>query len=332
MPTLTQISPLTPELLEMIRLIAQTGSFAAAARALGKVPSAVTYSVRQLEEQLDVLLFDRRSRQAQLTEAGAALVKESERLLSELASVALRIKRVATGWEAEFNIAVDSIVTERAMLDLVGDFLAQKSPTRIRLLRETLSGTWEALVSGRADLAIGVADQQVTAAGIQNAPLGELPFLFVVAPGHPLAGVAGPITDDLLRDHRMVALADSARQMTPMTVGLLPGQDVLTVPSMALKIEAQMRGLGCGYLPEPLIRDALANGQLVEKERIPVRRPAVLSYAWRVPAGQGGPAQRWWLERLGLARTRQALLGELVVSGKPVSGSKGNKALRQSCK
>ncbi len=56
--------PLTPELLQMVSLIARTGSFAAAARALGKVPSAVTYSIRQLEEQLDVLLFDRRSRQA----------------------------------------------------------------------------------------------------------------------------------------------------------------------------------------------------------------------------------------------------------------------------
>jgi DNA-binding transcriptional LysR family regulator len=317
MASVSHASPLTPELLEMVRLIAQTGSFAAAARALGKVPSAVTYSVRQLEEQLDVLLFDRRSRQAQLTEAGAELVRESERLLSELASVAQRIKRVATGWEAEFNIAVDSIVTEQAILDLVGDFLAQKSPTRIRLLRETLSGTWEALVSGRADLAIGVADQQVTAAGVQSAPLGEMPFLFVVAPGHPLAGVTGPITDDLLRPHRMVALADSARQMTPMTVGLLPGQDVLTVPSMALKIDAQLRGLGCGYLPEPLIRDALAMGQLVEKQRMPVRRPATLSYAWRVSGGQGGPAQHWWLERLGLARTRQALLGELAASAKP---------------
>lgn len=317
MASVSLTSPLTPELLEMVRLIAQTGSFAAAARALGKVPSAVTYSIRQLEEQLDVLLFDRRSRQAQLTEAGAELVKESERLLSELASVAQRIKRVATGWEAEFNIAVDSIVTEQAILDLVGDFLAQKSPTRIRLLRETLSGTWEALVSGRADLAIGVADQQVTAAGVQSAPLGEMPFLFAVAPGHPLASVTGPITDDLLRPHRMVALADSARQMTPMTVGLLPGQDVLTVPSMALKIEAQLRGLGCGYLPEPLIRDALAVGQLVEKQRMPVRRPATLSYAWRVSSGQAGPAQRWWLERLGLARTRQALLGELAGSAKP---------------
>ena len=304
-----QRSPLTPELLEMVSLIARTGSFAAAARALGKVPSAVTYSIRQLEEQLDVLLFDRRSRQARLTPAGAELVQEGDRLLAELDTVAQRIKRVATGWEPVLNIAVDSIITEATILDLIAEFLALKPPTRIRLERETLSGTWEALVSSRADLAIGVADQPAPPAGIQSAPLGEVPFLFVVAPDHPLAGVAGAISDELLMPHRMVALADSAQHMTPMTIGLLPGQDVLTVPSMALKIEAQMRGLGCGYLPEPLIRAELKAGRLIEKLRIPQRRPAMLSYAWRVGGREPGPAQRWWLDRLASERTREALIG-----------------------
>ena len=256
-----QRSPLTPELLEMVSLIARTGSFAAAARALGKVPSAVTYSIRQLEEQLDVLLFDRRSRQARLTPAGAELVQEGDRLLAELDTVAQRIKRVATGWEPVLNIAVDSIISEATILDLIAEFLALKPPTRIRLERETLSGTWEALVNSRADLAIGVADQPAPPAGIQSAPLGEVPFLFVVAPDHPLADTTGTITDELLMPHRMIALADSAQQMTPMTIGLLPGQDVLTVPSMALKIEAQIRGLGCGYLPEPLIRGELKIGR-----------------------------------------------------------------------
>lgn len=304
-----QRSPLTPELLEMVSLIARSGSFAAAARALGKVPSAVTYSIRQLEEQLDVLLFDRSSRQARLTPAGAELVQEGDRLLAELETVGQRIKRVATGWEPLLNIAVDSIIDEGTVLDLIAEFLALKPPTRIRLERETLSGTWEALVSSRADLAIGVADQPAPPAGIQSAPLGEVPFLFVVAPGHPLADVSGTITDELLMPHRMIALADSAQQMTPMTIGLLPGQDVLTVPSMALKIEAQIRGLGCGYLPEPLIRGELSAGRLVEKLRIPQRRPAHLSYAWRVGGREPGPAQRWWLERLASPRTQNALIG-----------------------
>ena len=79
---------LTPEALTMVDVIARTGSFAAAARELGKVPSALTYNVRQLEDALDVLLFDRRSRQATLTPAGQELLDEGRRLLEQIDAVA----------------------------------------------------------------------------------------------------------------------------------------------------------------------------------------------------------------------------------------------------
>src|SRR4051794_30965229 len=102
---------LTPEALSMLDLIARSGSFAAAARELGKVPSSLTYSVRQLEDALDVLLFDRSSRQARLTAAGEELLNEGRRLLEQLDAVANRVKRVATGWEAQLSIAVDGVIS-----------------------------------------------------------------------------------------------------------------------------------------------------------------------------------------------------------------------------
>jgi DNA-binding transcriptional LysR family regulator len=110
---------LTPEALAMMDTIARTGSFAAAARELGKVPSALTYSVRQLEEALDVLLFDRRSRQAQLTAAGEELLHEGRRLLQEMDAVANRVRRVACGWETVLSIAVDDIVSQTTLFELV---------------------------------------------------------------------------------------------------------------------------------------------------------------------------------------------------------------------
>jgi DNA-binding transcriptional LysR family regulator len=81
--------------------IEEAGSFAAAARALGKVPSALSYSVRQLETALDVLLFDRSSRTAVLTPAGRELLSEGRRLLLEMDALASRVKRVASGWEGQ---------------------------------------------------------------------------------------------------------------------------------------------------------------------------------------------------------------------------------------
>lgn len=309
---------LTPEALTMMDVIARSGSFAAAARELGKVPSALTYNVRQLEDALDVLLFDRRSRQARLTAAGEELLNEGRRLLEQIDAVANRVKRVATGWETQLTIAVDGVMSPVTMFELCESFFAL-SPgaasdgpgTRLRLRHEVLAGTLEALTSGQADLAIGVSigPDVGPPAGMQVQPLGELSFVFAVAPHHPLAAATEPIGETELLRHRAVAVADSATRLTPLTVNLLPGQDVFTVASTQAKIEAQLRCLGCGYLPEPLARDHIAAGRLVVKQTF--RRPVVarLGYAWRTPqTGSIGRALAWWLEQLESPLTRQAMI------------------------
>jgi DNA-binding transcriptional LysR family regulator len=133
-------SALTPDALAMMDTIARTGSFAAAARELGKVPSALTYSVRQLEEALDVLLFDRSSRQAQLTAAGTELLIEGRRLLQEMDAVANRVRRVASGWETMLSISVEDLLSFATMFELVESFCSVRDSgnatgpaTRLRL-------------------------------------------------------------------------------------------------------------------------------------------------------------------------------------------------------
>ncbi|MEO7152569.1 MAG: LysR family transcriptional regulator, partial [Burkholderiaceae bacterium] len=173
----TPRNALTPDALAMMDAIARSGSFAAAARELGKVPSALTYSVRQLEEALDVLLFDRGSRQAEFTAAGRELLLEGRRLLAETDAVANRVRRVATGWETQLTVVADDVISRPTLFDLCERFYAIDAraaagaspgagagaappgsgpPTRLRLRTEVLGGTLEALVTGQADLAIGV--------------------------------------------------------------------------------------------------------------------------------------------------------------------------------
>ena len=327
---------LTPEALAMMDVIARTGSFAAAARELGKVPSSLTYSVRQLEDALDVLLFDRRSRQAKLTAAGEELLNEGRRLLDQMDAVANRVKRVATGWETQLTIAVDGVISRLTMFELCEAFyalcpqVASMRPgasahnaglggpgTRLRMRTEVMNGTWEALTSGQADLAIGVGADRGTPPGVQLKDLGPMEFLFAVAPHHPLAAATAPISDAELLRHRAVAVADSAQRLTPMTVNLLPGQDVLTVGSMQLKIEAQLRCMGCGFVPEPLAREHIAAGRLVVKTTQRGAQHPRLAYAWRTPTthapGAGrkpqlGLALRWWIDQLESPTTRAALL------------------------
>src|SRR4051812_5833416 len=156
---------LTPETLALLQTVARAGSFAAAARELGLVPSAVTYRVRQVEDALDALLFDRASRQAKLTEAGAELLREGERLLGEVDAVANRVRRVATGWESTLTVAVDVAIAGATVMELAQAFFEVTPNTRLRLRDEALSGTLETVVNGHADLAIGVTAEPSNSAG-----------------------------------------------------------------------------------------------------------------------------------------------------------------------
>jgi DNA-binding transcriptional LysR family regulator len=311
---------LTPEALQMMDTIARTGSFAAAARELGKVPSALTYSVRQLEDALDVLLFDRSSRQAQLTAAGTELLHEGRRLLQELDAVANRVRRVACGWESTLSISVEDVLSQPVVFELVEAFCQARDErdgnttvgpaTRLRLRSDVLVGTWEALISGQVDLAIGVSGRHPNPGGVEMRALGKLPFIYCMAPHHPLAAMAEPLNDAQLVHHRAVAVADTAQRMEPLTLNLLPGQDVLTVPSLRSKLEALLRGLGCGYMPEPMVRRHLEAGHLVRKETAGPPRIAELHYAWRAERSAVGlgRALQWWLTALESPTTRQALI------------------------
>jgi DNA-binding transcriptional LysR family regulator len=300
---------LTPDSLEMLQLISACGSFAAAARTSGMVPSALTYRVRQIEDALDVLLFDRSSRQARLTEAGQELIREGGRLLSEIDAVANRVKRVATGWEPQFTIAVDSIINQATVMELCAAFFALNPPTRLRIRAETLSGTLEALTSGLADLALGVVADAAAMPDLQLQPLGTQHFIFAVAPHHPLAKVDEPLSDQVIRQHRIVAAADSVQRGNGLTVGLLGGQDVFTVSTMPAKLEAQLRGLGCGFLPEGLARPYIETGRLVAKRVERSEQQVHASYAWRKsPTTSRGRALQWWLDQLEQPNTRNALM------------------------
>jgi DNA-binding transcriptional LysR family regulator len=308
MPTPREV--LTPDALALVQSVADTGSFAAAARDLGLVPSAVTYRIRQIEDALDVLLFDRSSRQARLTAAGNELICAGQQLLQDIDAMANRVKRVATGWEAEFTVAVDSALSTSTTMELAESFYGLQPTTRLRVREEVLGGTLEAVIAGRADLALGVVLEPGTTAGIQSHELGDLLFVYAVAPHHPLASVPQPISDEVLMRHRAVAVSDSALQRgAALTMGLLAGQDVFTVPSIRAKLDAQLRGLGGGFLPEPLARPYLASGRLVERAVQRPTRKIRMSYAWR-SAGNLGPgrALQWWLAQLESQATRSALL------------------------
>lgn len=308
---------LTLDALNVLDAIDQRGSFAAAAEGLFRVPSAISYTMQKLEQDLGTPIFDRSGHRAVLTPAGKTLLEEGRRLLLAAHELEGQVKRIATGWETELRIAVDTVIPATNLLPLMTDFYTEHMPekldcptaqnkgTQLRLQEEVLGGSWDALVSSRADLVIASGDAPA-GAGYSHFPLGEFNMVFVVAPDHPLAKVDEPINSTDILKYRAVAIADSSRHLPPRSSGLLTGQEMLTVPDMASKLEAQIQGLGIGYLPRHWAQSAIDAKQLCVKTVEAAPNRATLQVAWR--SDNQGKALKWFLQKLKQPAIQEQLI------------------------
>ena len=298
---------LSEDELALLDAIRETGSLSRAAARLGKAPSTVSHAARQLETRFDALLFDRRRYRLQLTPAGHLLADEASRLMLDVSRLAQRVKQIASGWEDRLWIVCDEILEFETLLPVVQAFDALDSGVTLRITHEVLSGTWEALRDGRADLIVGATNEPPAIPGLRWFELGVMQWVFAVSPRHLLAKVNGPLRREQIAAHRAVVVVDSSRS-AGRVYGVLGGQAALAVPSMRAKILAQRQGLGTGWVPRHRVQTLLTRGELVEKETADPREPNVLYVAWR--GDHEGRALQWWIEQL-----RQARLAKRLVDG-----------------
>lgn len=284
------------EALITLDAIDRRGSFAAAAEELHRVPSALSYTIQKLEDELGVKIFDRSGHRARLTEVGRSLLEDGRQLLDHAERIENRVRQLATGWESEVVIAVDDLVGTEAIFPVLEEFYETGAPTRIKVLAEVLGGCWDALLMRRADLVVGAPGETPGGAGLVIRKMGSVDFVFVVAAHHPLARAPEPLKPHQIATHRAVAVADSSRNAPSQTVGILAGQEVLTLPTLRAKLAAQVAGVGVGYLPRPLAQPEIDRGTLVEKAVEEPRAGVSLHVAWH--SQQRSKAIAWLAERL----------------------------------
>ncbi len=245
--------------------IVDEGSFARAASALHRVPSTISYTVSKIEGLLDIQIFNRIGNKISLTEAGSEFYTYGMELLRVARETERALERLADGWESQLHIVAHDLFPVDRVMNLVSEFYEVAPSTTLRVSTEVLAGAWDALLSDRADFVIAIGNNIPDAAGISIADAGHVEFVFCVSPDHPLAKYPEPITEDDIRIHRAIAIADTSRSLPRRTVAVLPGQNVLTVNSPPMKLEAHLQGLGVGTLPEYMVREHLNTGRLVQK-------------------------------------------------------------------
>ncbi|MEI8595503.1 DNA-binding transcriptional activator PunR [Photobacterium sp. Hal280] len=283
--------------LQVIDVVARRGSFSSAAEELHKVPSAISYTVRIIEEKLSVTLFERHHRQVSLTPAGQYFVEEARQLLKQMEHIQLQTQRVANGWAENVSVALDTVVRQSRVSTMVRDFYQAFPDVELHLTMEVYNGVWDALADGRADLVIGATAAIPVSGDFDYTDMGNLHWVFVMAPDHPLTERPLPLLDSELAKYPAICLEDTSRTLPKRTTWLMNNQRRIMVPDWSSAFQCLEAGLGIGVVPEHMAAPRLKRGKLVTRTlpHAPPVSPCCL--AWN--KASLNPALSWLLEYLG---------------------------------
>ncbi|EEX39101.1 LysR family transcriptional regulator [Vibrio sp. Vb2880] len=257
--------------LELLDTVARLGSFTAAADVLHKVPSAISYSVRQVETELGVVLFRRLPRKVALTPAGELFMQEARQLLRQMEELKAQTRRAAHGWQKTLKVTLDNVVKLDRMKPMVEDFYRTFEFAELQINMEVFNGSWEAISQGRADIVIGATSAVPVGGDFEVRDMGVLDWAFVMSPAHPCVREQA-LTEAFVSQFPAICLDDTSSVLPKRHTGHYPQQRRLLLPNWYSAIECLKNGVGVGYMPRHMAQPLLASGQLVEK-RLPDELP-----------------------------------------------------------
>lgn len=256
----------------------------------------VSYAISNLEQQLDVSLFDRTaSKRARLTDIGRAVLEDAKDAAAAIDGLRARIRTLKSGEEPEISVAIDAMLPAQCVVNALVGFREVHPGVAVNLRMEACGGVVRSILSESATVGIcGSHDANVE--GIERWDLGGLPMLPVAIPGHPLASAGQRPGQG--RKHLQIVLRGRSEPSNAVDAGQL-GKSMWGSNDMASKHLLVLAGVGWGNLPEPLVRGDLATGRLARLD-LPDIRPVAypMSAIYRADAPPG-PAAVFLLQQFG---------------------------------
>ncbi len=253
--------------LEMLDTVARMGSFTAAAERLHKVPSAISYGVRQVEQDLGVELFHRLPRKVELTAAGVIFIDNARQMLRQMEVVSAQTRRAAQGWQQTLKITLDNVVKLDNLKPLIEDFYQTFEFAELQINMEVFNGSWEAISQERADIVLGATAAVPVGGEFSIKPMGKLEWAFVMSPTHPAASLSA-LNEDTLNSFAAICLDDTSNVLPKRHNWHYPQQRRLLLPNWYSAIECLKNGVGIGFMPLHIAKPYLLSGELVERDLI----------------------------------------------------------------
>lgn len=241
----------------ILKTVVEQGSYQAAADALLKSQSSVSYAIDGLQRSLGVKLFEKQGRKAVLTEVGRQILQRAEQLLNQARGLEQAAADFAAGWEAEISVVVEMIFPVDVVRQSLQQFAERCPKTRIEIYSESLSGVVDSLQGHQVDLALTA---QVPT-GFVGERLLQSEILRVAAPNHPVFASGVPVSEAELRQFRQVVVRDSGSRRR-IDAGWLGADARWTVSSFHDSVPLIVAGLAIGSVPRSLVEPELESGRL----------------------------------------------------------------------
>lgn len=275
---------ITLDQLRALEALARTGTFAAAAAALGRGHTSVLYLIRTLEDALGFAVVDRSGYRTTLSAHGRRVLAGAREVLAAEAELHAVVHELRAGWEPTLRVVFDGIVPIEPLLHAVGQLARERVPTQIDVRAEFLAGVEDTFVRSAADLMIAVVPPSVALTAV---PLPALPASLVAHRDHPLAH--GRHDTKALRRHLLLTVRGSDPRLELPTAAI-EAHATVHLNDFGAKRAAVLAGIGYGWLPDALIADDLARGRV---RRIAWTRASRHRFVPRLyHRGHPGPAAR----------------------------------------
>lgn len=250
--------------LELVDTVARLESFTAAAEVMHKVPSAVSYNIRQIEQELDVVLFKRLPRRVELTPAGELFLTQARTMLRQIEEVKAQTRRVAQGWQKTLKLTLDNVVKLERIKPLIEDFYHAFPSAELQINMEVFNGSWEAISQERADIVVGATSAIPVGGDFEVKPMGVLDWAFVMSSSHPCVKQQH-LTEAFVSQFPAICLDDTSSVLPKRHTVHYPQQRRLLLPNWYSAIECLKHGVGVGYMPRHIAQPLISEGVLVEK-------------------------------------------------------------------
>jgi len=182
--------------LQVFHTVARLLSFTKAAEALHMTQPAVTFQVRQLEEQFNTRLFDRTHNRISLTEAGKRVYEYAHRIFELYSEMDSAVREMTGDISGVLMIGASTTIAEYMLPALLGDFKEKYPDVNVQLKVSNSDGIVHMVENNVIDL--GVVESPVMNKNLVVEVCRMDQLVGVVSPQHPLAGYESVKMEDLL--------------------------------------------------------------------------------------------------------------------------------------